>query len=335
MGLRASEIGLEIANKAREKRGWTRSAQELCDRALVARNTLLRFWRATEDIRDENFKNICKALELDWTAIVDWNASSTAKESLLPTLTLTDPLPPFGDEGCIENPDRFFNRHELLNQVFEALKTGCSRSLVGESEIGKSSILSMICHRGPDRLSLPSQAFIRFDMQTFWPPEAFLHALHDALKLKLDLNSPAFGFDLQRQLQGKRYFLCLDEIEAFADFPDYIPRLLRGLADGSHKPFTLVTASRSPLSQLFPDTPTKTSPLTGICKQIDVTPFLEQEAREFLQRRLQGTSITFTENEIAALVTQSGGHPARLQKKAALLYRQKKSCDDDLSPLSE
>jgi transcriptional regulator with XRE-family HTH domain len=335
MGLRASKVGLEIIDKARKKRGWTKSALEWRNRSMVGATTLKRFWRAIEDIQVENFQNICHALDIDWTAIVDWDASITPKESLLPTPTLTDPLPPFGDEGCIENPDRFFNRQALLNQVFEALKTGCSRSLVGESEIGKSSILSMICHRGPDRLSLPSQAFIRFDMQTFWPPEAFLHALQDALKLKLDLNSPAFGFDLQRQLNGRRYFLCLDEIEAFTDFPDYIPRLLRGLADGSRKPFTLVTASRSPLSQLFPDTPTKTSPLTGICQQIDVTPFDEQEAREFLQRRLQGTGITFTENEIAALVTQSGGHPARLQKKAALLYRQKKSCDDDLSPLSE
>lgn len=302
---------------------------------MVGATTLKRFWRAIEDIQVENFQNICHALELDWTAIVDWDASSTAKESLLPTQTLTDPLPPFGDEGCIENPDRFFNRHELLNQVFEALKTGCSRSLVGESEIGKSSILSMICLQGSDRLSLPSQAFIRFDMQTFWPPEAFLHALHDALKLKLDLNSPAFGFDLQRQLQGKRYFLCLDEMEAFSDFPDYIPRLLRGLADGSHKPLTLVTASRSPLSQLFPDTPTKTSPLTGICKQIDVNPFDESEAKAFLQHRLQGTGVTFTENEIAALVTQSGGHPARLQKKAALLYHQKQSSHADIPNLSE
>lgn len=320
MGLRASKAGLEIADQAR--RGWTRSAQEWCNRAEVGETTLKRFWRATEDISDDYFQKICKALELDWTAIVDWDASSTPKERFFPSLSLSSQAP-FGDEGCIENPDRFFNRQALLKRLFEHLKAGCSRSLVGESKIGKSSILSMVCHRGPDRLSLPSQAFIRLDCQLYQTQEAFLHALLDALKLKLDPKSTSFGSDLQRKLNGKRYILCLDEIEVLTEFPDYIPRLLRALADGSHKPFTLLTASELPLSKLFPDSLKKTSPLAGICKQIDVTPFPEEEARAFLQHRLQGTGITFTEEEMAALVTQSQGHPARLQEKAALLYRQK------------
>ena len=94
MGLRASRPGLAIVNEARRKKGWTKYAPTWCDRSMVGATTLKRFWRAIEDIQVENFQNICHALELDWTAIVDWDASSTAKESLLPTQTLTDPLPP-------------------------------------------------------------------------------------------------------------------------------------------------------------------------------------------------------------------------------------------------
>ncbi len=72
---------------------------------------------------------------------------------------------------------------------------------------------------------------------------------------------------------------------------------------------------------MFPDSPYRTSPLAGICQQIDVKPFAVDEVRRFLEYRLEGTGVSFREDEIQELIQRSGGYPGRLQIKAAELYR--------------
>lgn len=226
---------------------------------------------------------------------------------------------PFGDRGRIDDPKRFFDREELLRKVFEGLRQGCSQSLVGEPQIGKSSILSAICFQGPAQL--PSHKFVWLDMQCVHDENDFFSALCQ----ELDINITCRGFKLNRKLRGKRYILCLDEIEKMTNSGDFSGRErteLRGLADGTNSPLTLVIVSRSPLSQLFPDTPETTSPLAGICNQLNVEPFPPSIAQAFIKHRLQATDIVFTETQIGDIVTKSKGHPARLQEHAAQLYRQ-------------
>ncbi|MEA5501200.1 P-loop NTPase family protein [Limnoraphis robusta] len=88
------------------------------------------------------------------------------------------PLPnPFGITGKITNPADFYGREELLRQLFEELARGCSRSLIGDCQIGKSSILSMVCLQGPERLQLPQEAFIYMDMQTIRDEHQFFNKL--------------------------------------------------------------------------------------------------------------------------------------------------------------
>jgi hypothetical protein len=48
---------------------------------------------------------------------------------------------PFCDRGRIKDPTRFFDRRRILRELSEMLAGGNSVSLVGESEIGKSSVL--------------------------------------------------------------------------------------------------------------------------------------------------------------------------------------------------
>jgi len=123
-------------------------------------------------------------------------------------------------------------------------------------------------------------------------------------------------------LRDKRYVLCLDEIEKMTwdGFTMHVRSQLRGLADGPAAPLKLVIASRSPLAYLFPDSTELTSPLAGICHPLDVGPFPPDVAREFLADRLRGTSVRFTESEIATLLKETGGHPAKLQCAAADRY---------------
>jgi hypothetical protein len=225
---------------------------------------------------------------------------------------------PFGDVGRITDPSRFFYREELLRQIFEELSKGVSLSLVGESQIGKSSLLTMVCALGPDRLKHPRSTFVYQSLQLVDDEADFYAALCNKLGIEA-----CSGNKLVNALQGKHYILCLDEMEAMRGdgFTVRVRRQLRGLADGHAAPLKLVTASRSPLSHLFPDSPELDSPLAGICHPLDVGPFPPDVARAFLTHRLRGTSVTFAESEIAALLAETGGHPAQLQRAAADLYQ--------------
>lgn len=226
---------------------------------------------------------------------------------------------PFGQRGCID-PTDFFDRDELLRRIFEELGKGGSISLLGPREIGKSSLLAMIAHQGPQRLGLPPDAFLHIDMQIIRDEGEFFDALCD----ELAISPTQRGYHLARRLRGKRYILCLDEIEKMRNrerFSGEERKELRGLADRASAPLTLVIASSQPLDQLFPDTDGSTSPLANICPPIDVLPFTPEVARAFIATRLQPTGVRFAPAEVEHLLWQSGGHPARLQQAAADLYR--------------
>jgi hypothetical protein len=230
------------------------------------------------------------------------------------------PLPnPFGKRGRIENPAEFFGRAELLRRIFEELERGSNLALIGEREMGKSSLLAMIAAQGPARLGLPPDAFLAIDMQLIHSEDDFFAALCDELKI-----APACrGYRLMRKLHNRRFILCLDEIEKMRreKFSVDARDELRGLANGATTPLTLVIASSQPLDELFPDAEGMTSPLNGICHPLDVQPFSRDEARAFLAASLQGTGVRFSEDEIADLLEQSQRRPSRLQQAAAELYR--------------
>lgn len=227
---------------------------------------------------------------------------------------------PFGRRGRIDDPAAFFGREELLRRIFEELGKGSNLSLIGEREIGKSSLLCMIQRQGAARMGLPPDTIVQIDMQIIHSEEDFFEAL--CIELAIE---PCRGYQLKRKLGTRRSILCLDEIEKMrrerfsADMRDE----LRGLADGANAPLTLVIASSMPLADLFPDKLGEVSPLANICSPLDVPPFSRAEARAFLATRLNDTGIVFDDEEIAELLDQSQRHPARLQRAAAELYRRK------------
>jgi hypothetical protein len=239
------------------------------------------------------------------------------------TLAMREPCRdnPFGDRGRVSDPSRFFDREELLRDIFMELRKGSSLSLVGESQIGKSSLLAMVKHQGPTALAGTGKTFILIDMQTIRDEAEFFEVLCAELGLGLTLRWQG----LKRALQHQQVVVCLDEIEKMTHpqaFSWEMRAGLRGLAEGQDAPLSLVIASRSPLSDLFPDNPRETSPLAGLCGLFRVGPFSEAISGAFLRSRLLGHAVQFTEGQIAGLHEQSQGHPGRLQSKAAELYRQ-------------
>jgi hypothetical protein len=229
---------------------------------------------------------------------------------------------PFGDRGCIRDPKRFFDRQDILQHIFAELRKGSSLSLVGESQIGKSSILEMIKHWGPQELNKPLQYFISIGMENIQNENDFFEALCD----KLGFSQTLRGYRLKRAIGENQWVVCIDEIEKMTDrkcFSGAERSELRGLADGADAPLSLVIASRTDLHTLFNDDPRKTSPLASVCQMLRVGTFSLTTSKDFLLDRLKGNSIQFSLEESERLYHQTKGHPARLQAAAADLYRER------------
>jgi hypothetical protein len=253
--------------------------------------------------------------ELDVTLPVE-NCVALEEARELPPPTIRAP---FGDQGCITDPARFFDRVNVLDHIFSELAPGRNISLVGESQVGKSSVLIQIIQQGPRRLGRPAEDFVYLDMQLLSSDGDFFAALGEKLGLP---ESESKGWRLKRALGNRRVVLCLDEIEkmSYQGFTRDVRDQLRGLADGNHAPLTLVIASRSPLSTLFPDDPTTTSPLAPICTEKLLVRFSSEIAQEFLHTRMEAVGLRFEDDQKARLITESGGHPGRLQELAHRLW---------------
>jgi hypothetical protein len=170
------------------------------------------------------------------------------------------------------------------------LSKGVSLSIVGESQTGKSSLLWHIIQSGPGMLNRPAGDFIYLSLELIHSDDDFFDYICGELGV-----ATYRGFRLARVLRGRKVVLCLDEIEkmTWESFSLNVRTELRGLADGTNAPFTLVIASRSPLGQLFPDSQVMTSPLAGLCMQLTMPNFSLQETRELVSQYLRGMDNKF------------------------------------------
>jgi WD40 repeat protein len=68
--LNASVIGLEIVDRARQKKDWTKAEVAWQVTAEVSKSSLDRFWMR-KPIKRQNFKAICTAVGVDWEQVID------------------------------------------------------------------------------------------------------------------------------------------------------------------------------------------------------------------------------------------------------------------------
>lgn len=255
--------------------------------------------------------------------------NSSAKEKPIPQqrstkvgiLQITNPFFPL--TGKLDNSQLFFNRDREKKRIFENLNSGTSVALIGESQIGKSSLLWAISQEAQSQLQMPRQP-IPLDLQNIRNEDDFYSALCDAINIET-----IKGYFLERALQNRRLLLLLDRVDKMTrdGFTNNLRDQLRGLAEGSTAPLRLVVAARSSLDILFPDSEGMTSPFADIYIEETIGRWNEEMMRDFIASRLnspllkpRARAVSFTEEEIVRVMKESGGHPQKLMVLCNRIY---------------
>jgi hypothetical protein len=224
--------------------------------------------------------------------------------------------------GRIENLEKFFGREQEIKDIFELLNSASSVAIIGEQAIGKSSLLYAGYQQSINLLNSPRQN-IFLDMNNIHTQEDFYFAICEKVDIP-DSKGYRFTRELEkkRDLENKRLLLILDNVGKLngEGFTRDVRYHLRGLSDGENDSLKLVVAANESLKTLFNDS-YDTSPLQDICQQVDIFPWNEKTIREFITKRLQLTTIDFTEADIQELIQESGGHPQKLTQHCYDLYK--------------
>lgn len=125
VSLRASKEGLEIVDRIRKNKGWTKTEEAWYQLALTSKAALKRFWRRTP-ITQEHFVGLCKAVGIkNWEEIVDDTPVTQANE-----------MPAFSQYDA-----SWVGREQLVENLTQRLRGSCRLLLiVGLTGIGKTAL---------------------------------------------------------------------------------------------------------------------------------------------------------------------------------------------------
>jgi hypothetical protein len=267
---------------------------------------------SAQQITFEDFSDTLSQVARDVRALRDMQGGNGGLINAV-DLVVIEAMPdnPFGPlGGRIDSPDQFFGREQTLQRIFEVLNSGSSVALIGEREIGKSSLLKAVEAKAKEALTVPRQP-IYLDLRNVADEDDFYYALCDKAGIP-----ECKGFRLSRELQSKRLLLMLDEMEKMTwdGFTNQVRGQLRGLAEGKEAPLRLVVAASKSLDRLFPDSAegNMVSPLSGICLEETVKAWDEATIRAFIVDRLQTTSVQFSDVEILKIIRASEGKPRKV-----------------------
>ncbi|WRH67191.1 MAG: ATP-binding protein [Planktothrix sp. GU0601_MAG3] len=166
--------------------------------------------------------------------------------------------------GSINNEQFFFGRTQEIQRIFETLNSGSSIAIIGERQIGKSSLLMEISRQAQTQLLQPREP-IYLNLQNIHDQDQFYQELCDSVGI-----TTCTGIYLKRNLKDHRLLLILDEVEKMTwdGFTNYIHADLRGLAEGNNAVLKLVVAACTSLDQLFGSQGIRmTSPWWGLCSE--------------------------------------------------------------------
>jgi hypothetical protein len=214
--IRASELGLVQADRARRQKGWLKQAEIWCRQAQTSRATLKRFWRR-DAIDQTTFIDICQAVGLS-----DWQALAEPETAAAPNLRL--------NLSAMPDVPLLLGRIAELAHLHDLSQSARVIALWGGGGIGKTALVV----EWIDRLLRSGQAAGAFEA-VHWQSLQSQPSLKTLAQSLAELLEEAPQSAVVPLLQRRSVLLVLDHWEA----------LLGGASAGQVKP------EMAEFSQLF------------------------------------------------------------------------------------
>jgi transcriptional regulator with XRE-family HTH domain len=292
---------------------------EIAAKSGVDRGTVAKILANKPD-KPFHFASAEKVLEAYGVIFEDCQITGASTGSI-PSNLISSPVDsPFLEAAAKQLLSEVTGREEFLRQIFEELAKGSSQSIVGKALVGKTWLLKQICDRGNLQNNIGVDLFVYLDLRIVNPGQ-FFPTLCDLLGVQ----PPLRGFDLKRKLTGKKYVLCLDEVDQLTDAECFSRKdrdQLCGMCNGKDSELSLVVASQTALNMLFPDEPHRSSPLVGLCPTLDIRPISLAQSQVFITKILNNLEIKFTDQQIMQLHNKSLGRPKDLLDLAHQHYQE-------------
>ncbi|NJR59910.1 MAG: NACHT domain-containing protein [Cyanobacteria bacterium CRU_2_1] len=242
--LRASTEGLAIVDRARQRRGWTKtSTARWWQDAHTSRATLRRFWRS-ERIQQEIFIAICQVVGID-----DWQAIAAPAEH-------SDPIPdpsstPQLDWDDAPDLNQFYGRHQELAQLEQwMLSDRCKLiAIIGIAGIGKTALALALTDRTQSVFEWIIWRSFHTAPSLLQLLDSLLHTFsaHQTTDIARDI--PQGIVQLMHHLRQYRCLLILDGLDAVLppqpNHDDYTMFLQR-LSHDRHQSCLLITSREKP-----------------------------------------------------------------------------------------
>ncbi|MBD2119391.1 NB-ARC domain-containing protein [Trichocoleus sp. FACHB-262] len=294
--LRASSEGLAIVDRARQRRGWTKtSTARWWQDANTSRATLRRFWQG-DRIQPDIFIALCQAV-----GISDWEAIAKPLELSSPP-PISSLLTPHLDLDEAPDVEAFYGRQPELQQLEQWIVSDRCEivAIAGLGGIGKTALALALTERVQTEFSF-----------VIWRSLRSVPSFHHLLDSILQPFDPAIPQTFQQRvhqliqhLQQHRCLLILDGLETVLKQENtYTLFLLTYLLPATHQSCILLT-SRERLSELEEVVRNRAS-----VRSMTLQGLLQTEAVELLK----AGGIMGNQMELLALSRLYSGNPLALK----------------------
>lgn len=247
--------------------------------------------------------------------------------------------------------DRHINREQALRTIFSRVRNKESTAIVGEPQIGKTSLLKYVLYESTLKTWLKEDANhlipVEIDIYAGWlspekKPIDFWRFIFEIIEQNLEEGSLKNGIKALRANQfgsatlvnyfkllgsaGKRVLLVVDEFDSLLYHPNFSNAEffggLRSIATNTDG-LQLITASITSVEEMddisFKINPIG-SPFFNSFTNVKLELFDEDSIEKLIEQTLQPTGVVFSSLDMDFIVRVSGRHPYRLQAVCASLF---------------